>query len=129
MARANTEGTECPDVESNAADDGVALPLGRVFELLADQRRRYALYYLKHMTGERVSFETVVEKIAEWEALDGEQDATELRARVAESFRRVHLPRFVDAGIVEYVATAGVLRYTPHTLTEKLLERVGETTY
>jgi hypothetical protein len=80
----------------------------QLFELLANQRRRFVLYYLDQCTDDRVSLSTLSEQVAGWE---NGVDASELeyaeRKSVRNSLHQFHLPKLADADIVTYDAEAG----------------------
>jgi len=51
MALADSGTDRLTEAELPTTDDGLALTLGTVFEVLSSQWRRYVLYYLKYMSG------------------------------------------------------------------------------
>jgi|AntRauTorcE11898_2_1112593.scaffolds.fasta_scaffold01738_5 hypothetical protein len=74
-----------------------------VFELLANQRRRFVLHYLRCKAEASVSLSTLSERVAGWE---NDAEPAELayseRKSVRNSLHQFHLPKLADAGIVEY---------------------------
>lgn len=101
--------------------------LDAVFELLADRRRRYALYYLAEVGEDRaLDVEDVAARVAEWErewdsaggAADSTGDEpgatdsapTDRQERVRVDLHHNHLPRLADAGLVDYDARTGTVR-------------------
>lgn len=82
--------------------DGVNLPQERVFEVLRNERRRYALHYLKR-TREPADVGELVDRVAAWEndcqpsALTASQ-----RQRVHVSLLQYHLPAMQEAGVVRF---------------------------
>ncbi|WP_435175134.1 DUF7344 domain-containing protein [Halorussus sp. AFM4] len=94
--------------------------LDTVFELLADRRRRYALYCLAAVGEDRVlDLDDVAARVAEWEreweaSGDGEDagdsDSGDRRERVRVDLHHNHLPRLADAGLVDYDARTGTVR-------------------
>ncbi|PSQ02784.1 hypothetical protein BRC94_00585 [Halobacteriales archaeon QS_5_70_17] len=66
--------------------------LDRVFDLLSEERRRYALYYLANREG-AVPVADLAEAVADWETLQHD-----------------HLPKASEAEFVEYDADEGVVR-------------------
>lgn len=69
-------------------------PASTVFELLTHRHRRYALYYLSQRLG-AVGLPDLVEAIT---LREGERAPD----RLAAEFHHRHLPKLVDAGVVEY---------------------------
>ena len=80
-----------------------------VFELLSNQRRRFALHYLKHRD-ETAELGELSEHVASWE--NGtelhEVDSAE-RKRVYTSLQSHHLPKMDEQGVVDYDDRAGVV--------------------
>lgn len=79
-----------------------------VFELLANQRRRFVLHYLRRASEASVSLSTLSEHVAGWE---NDADPAELayseRKSVRNSLHQFHLPKLADAGIVTYDEESG----------------------
>jgi len=114
---------------TNDDDDGLALTLGTVFEVLSSQWRRYVIYYLKYMPSGTVDVTALVDKVTAWEAAYENVDPSAIRSKVAEMLRDVHLPRLAEIGLIDHDSDADQVRYHGHGVTEDLLERVGELTY
>jgi DNA-binding transcriptional ArsR family regulator len=74
-----------------------------VFELLANQRRREALYVLYRREGPITVAELADEVATVVEAAP---------ERVATSLYHVHLPKLADADIVDYDVQSGIVRLT-----------------
>lgn len=76
-----------------------------IYEMLGNQRRRYALHYIERQEPERVELRDLSEHVAAWEY---EKRATELtaaeRKRVQTALHQFHLPKLAEAGLVEYDA-------------------------
>ena len=78
-----------------------------VFELLANQRRRFVLHYLRRRPDECVSLSTLSEAVAGWEhGVDPAELDYRERKSVRNSLHQFHLPKLDDAGIVAYDADA-----------------------
>jgi hypothetical protein len=76
--------------------------LNRIFELLSEERRRYALYYLEQQE-EPIAVETLAEQIAEWESDPLSFDfPEEKRPSVEIELQHKHLPKASKAEFVEY---------------------------
>lgn len=90
--------------------------LDRIFELLSEERRRYALYYLEAQDGP-ASVDEVAEQVAEWE-----RDAT--GPAPAEEFRDVKMKLchtdLPKASEVEY------LQYNPEAETVEVVGKSPE---
>ncbi|SIR20070.1 hypothetical protein SAMN05421858_1803 [Haladaptatus litoreus] len=85
----SSDSTDLPRTGTNSigSDD-----LDTLMELLADHRRRYALYYLRKQESE-VEIDELASRIAEWDSDDRERILTELRHK--------HLPKMEEVGIIE----------------------------
>jgi len=83
------------------------------FDLLRNQRRRYALHYLER-NGEQATLGHLSEQVAAWEnETDIEEVSSAQRKRIYTSLQQVHLPRMEDAGVVEFDQRAGVVELGP----------------
>ena len=114
MAEAQTE-------MSNTADGDAELPSREeddftrddVFEVLSNQRRRYAIHYLKRRNGDPVAVSELTDWVASWEygkeieALNHRE-----RKRVRNALRQFHLPKMAEYGFVEYDSRRGVIELT-----------------
>lgn len=85
--------------------------LDEILHALADQQRRYALYYLQE-TDDEIEVEALVRKVAAWSTGKSVGDVTddELQPLLVE-FRHNHLEALRDAGCIEYDERSGVIRY------------------
>ena len=73
-----------------------------LFEALANHRRRYTLYACDEAAGE-LSLSDVAEQVAAWEYGKSIEAVTSSeRKRVYTSLQQHHLPRLVEAGLVEF---------------------------
>lgn len=98
-----------------------------VFDLLAEQRRRYALYYLKGCEYP-ATLNEVTEQVAVWET---ETNATEIPNAVYERIQleltNTHLPKLVDVGVVTHDVESQLLALAEDIgQFEACLERVAE---
>jgi len=84
--------------------------LDRVFDLLSEERRRYALYYLANREG-AVPVADLAEAVADWEDRDGGGSGpwTDVD-RIELTLQHDHLPKASEAEFVEYDADEGVVR-------------------
>jgi len=94
-----------------------------LFDLLADNRRRYALYALTETEDGLADVEMLADEVALWEARTGDAKLTEaLRETVADELRETHLPRLADADVVEFDERSDVVRYWRQPTLEEYLE-------
>lgn len=75
--------------------------MSELLELLADERRRYVLYYLQDR--ENAELEEVTEQVAAWETETPPEELDEKTVRnVRTSLYHGHLPKLEEAGIIGY---------------------------
>ncbi|QLG28551.1 hypothetical protein HUG10_13795 [Halorarum halophilum] len=89
-----------------------------VFEVLADRDRRAALSYLRESEDDAVSFETLTTHVAERDADPDGRDRGQLAVRL----HHATVPRLAGAGLVEYDARSGSIRYRGHPVVERCLD-------
>ncbi|MDS0475175.1 hypothetical protein [Natrinema sp. 1APR25-10V2] len=94
--------TDISDV--NTVETDATLPTNTVFELLLEEQRRYALYYLSRKVG-AVSVEDLVDRIADRE---GERTRERIEQLTVE-FHHNHLRKLVDSKVLRYDADAGTV--------------------
>lgn len=96
VRQTNAGGTDSSPDETDRDDD-------ELFDILANQRRRFALHYLRQHPEACVSLTELSEHVAGWEH---DVDPAELdyrkRKSVRNSLHQFHLPKLDDAGIVAY---------------------------
>lgn len=86
--------------------------LDRLFELLADERRRYALYYLEQRDGP-VPVDELVSRVAEWETDGSDESILDERYEEIEvDFHHEDLPRASEAPYVRYDPGRGLVELT-----------------
>jgi hypothetical protein len=120
------------DSTRSGIEGGHALQNGRavttpsfdtLFGLLAERRRRYALYVLVGTENGLADVETLADEVAMWEARTDETPVTDsLRDEIAEELREEHLPQLAEADIVEFDARSDVARYWRQPTLEEYLE-------
>ncbi|WP_128904149.1 DUF7344 domain-containing protein [Halorubrum amylolyticum] len=85
-----------------------------LFDVLANQRRRFAVHLLKREEDDSIAIGDMAEQIAAWE---NEIDTAEItgneRKRVYTALQQSHLPKMDDAGVVEFNKDRGVIEPTP----------------
>ena len=75
--------------------------LDTIFELLSDERRRYALYYLYKKDGP-VPIEELVGTIADWEDDPPEDDSWEMFDEIVVDLQHTHLPKTAEVEFIQY---------------------------
>lgn len=100
-------GAEVSDVQSLTREE--------VLEVLSNQRRRYALHYLKWY-GEETTLRDLAEHVAAWEN-ETEVDLLTYadRKRVQNALHQFHLPKMDDRGFVDYDARRGRVKLSRQT--------------
>lgn len=86
-----------------AIESNRKLTRDEIFQVLSNDRRRYALHYLKRHEGETIPLRDVVDAVAAWEN-DVEIDELDSNTRkcVYTALRQSHLPRLDDVGVIDY---------------------------
>jgi len=104
---------------SNDGDQG---PIDAVLDALGDQRRRYALYFLRDR--DAVAVETLATALTGWLAVrDGATTAwPQDRDRVLASLHHQDLPKLDAAGLVAYDREAGTVTFEESALARDLLD-------
>lgn len=86
--------------------------LDRVFDLLSNERRRYALYYLEQHN-ERVPVDKVAEQVATWQTDRGTDSIPEEKFEDVEvSLQHSDLPKAAKAEYVQYDPEEEVVEVT-----------------
>jgi len=89
-----------------------ALSTDEAYDILSDQRRRYAIHHLKQLDT-AVSVQDLAEQVAAWENEKPiEQLNSQERKRVYISLYQSHLSTLDDEGIVEYDEENGMVSLT-----------------
>lgn len=92
------------------------LTLEEVFDLLSNKRRRGVFHYLKETDSDQVTVDELVEAVVAWESSSIPSEITESqRASVYSSLVQTHLPRMVEASVIEYDSDAGTIASTDRT--------------
>lgn len=87
-----------------------------IFDVLRNQRRRYALHHLKREGETGVG--TLVDHVAAWEYETTPEDLTSTqRQRVHVSLVQTHLPMMAEAGVVRFDDTRRTVELTDSTAT------------
>ncbi|WP_368279789.1 DUF7344 domain-containing protein [Halomarina oriensis] len=81
-----------------------------VFDVLSNQRRRYAYHYLKHAEAGELPLRELVDNVAAWECGKEVNALTSTeRNRVSTALHQFHLPKMDDCGFVEYDDRRGIV--------------------
>jgi hypothetical protein len=96
---------ETPDTRRTDGHVREALTADTIFDLLSNGRRRRLLRQLRRRGG-AVAFKELYERLAAQEVAGRSSDEATVghkdRKRVYVSLRQTHLPRLVEAGVLEY---------------------------
>jgi hypothetical protein len=85
-----------------------------LFDVLANQRRRFAVHLLKREEKERFEIGDMAEQIAAWEnGIDTAEITGNERKRVYTALQQSHLPKMDDAGVVDFNKDRGIVEPTP----------------
>lgn len=88
---------------SGPGESSSAVTRDDIYEMLGNQRRRYALHYIERRGPAEVELRDLAERVAAWE---NEKPVAELttaeRKRVQTALHQFHLPKLDDSGFVEY---------------------------
>lgn len=103
------------------------LPQATVFDLLQNNRRRYAFHYLRQQE-DVVTLSELSDHVAAWENdTTVEELSSKARQRVYVSLLQTHLPRMDNAGVVEFDKSAGTVQLSNAASTMEIyLETVPE---
>lgn len=110
----HADGVGAWDPGDGTADDGPdaaeanGLEADRLFDVLADERRRIALHYLRDRGG-AAPFEDVVDAVADRATDDDHHD----RRAVESALYHVHLPKLQDVGLLAESDPDGEVRLSP----------------
>ena len=105
MARTQQTGTGGgPSISQTDDTEADGLERGEIFEILSNDRRRYAIHYLKQQPEETtVQLREIVDQVAAWEnGTDVDQLGSSDRKTVYTALKQTHLPRLDTFGVVEY---------------------------
>lgn len=96
---------------TNIATDTNGLTRDEIFEVLSNQRRRYAFHHLRQHEGDTVEVGRLAEQIASWELAKPPKQLTAAeRKRVKTALHQFHLPKMDDLRFVEYDSDRGNVR-------------------
>lgn len=94
------------------------LSLDAIFELLCRRRRRYALYALYRNGENGMDLDGLASRIRQLESEDHDGTHDEIR----EELRDRHVPKLVEAHVVDFDGRTGVVRYRGQPSLEEWVE-------
>jgi len=109
--------------------NGPLLTVDTLFELLQHERRRYLLYCLDQNADEVVSLDELTAMLLDWERQmdDGSRESIDgSERRVRTELHHNHLPKFEEAGLVEYDARSKTVRNSDGSLVASVLDEGKE---
>jgi hypothetical protein len=125
VASSMTEDESRHESATAATASGSSLSLDTVFELLANRRRRFALYSLTDAADGMVDLAALIEDVATLEAAQVERAITRHRyLDVGTDLYEWHLPVLTDVGLIECDVRHGTIRYWQHPHLETWVDRV-----
>lgn len=104
--------SENRDATEAVPSDGSGTDLDEFFDVLADQHRRYALYYLLGRDDGAPLAQVVREVLEREQGCDIDVLRDERCRRVYLEFYHDHVPRMEASGLVDFVEDEGVVRPT-----------------
>lgn len=97
--------------DNNLSDEDVEQ---RLFEILSNRRRRYAVYALGNEETDTVELGELARRIAAWETEKPPEQVTSTeRKRVYTALQQSHLPKLAEAGLIDYDERASVIYSQP----------------
>ena len=109
-----TEMASAQQIDGGGAEPATEVSEDELFDVLANQRRRFAVHLLKREEKERFEIGDMAEQIAAWEnGIDTAEITGNERKRVYTALQQSHLPKMDDAGVVEFNKDRGIVEPTP----------------
>jgi len=109
-----TEMASVQQVDGGGAEPATDISEDDLFNVLANQRRRFAVHLLKREADDSVAIGDMAEQIAAWEnGIDRAEITGNERKRVYTALQQSHLPKMDEAGVVEFNKARGVVEPTP----------------
>ncbi|WP_123619707.1 hypothetical protein [Halorubrum sp. CSM-61] len=101
-------------VDGGGVEPATDISEDELFDVLANQRRRFAVHLLKGEENDQVAIGDMAEQIAAWEnGIETAEITGNERKRVYTALQQSHLPKMDDAGVVEFNKDRGVVEPTP----------------
>lgn len=99
-------------LQSHDTPSSTALSRDKLYELLANQRRRYVMHYLKYQD-ESVALGTLAEQVAAWEQeIEIPEITAAQRKSVYTALQQRHLPKMDEAGLISFNRRSGTVEPT-----------------
>ena len=109
-----TEMASVQQLDGGGAEPATEVSEDELFDVLANQRRRFAVHLLKREEKDKLEIGDMAEQIAAWEnGTDMAEITGDERKRVYTALQQSHLPKMDDAGVVEFNKDRGVVEPTP----------------
>lgn len=91
--------------------DGSGSDFDKLFSVMANQRRRYVLYYLHDTARDAVECSKLAEVVAQWETATGDEPSDDHQEEVKIALQHNHLPKMEAHGIIDYDPRSEMIRY------------------
>lgn len=106
--------TSVQQVDGGGAEPATDISEDELFDVLANQRRRFAVHLLKREERDQIAIGDMAEQIAAWEnGIDTAEITGNERKRVYTALQQSHLPKMDDAGVVDFNKDRGIVEPTP----------------
>ncbi|WP_050032897.1 DUF7344 domain-containing protein [Halorubrum halophilum] len=101
-------------VDGGGTEPATDISEDELFDVLANQRRRFAVHLLKREEADSIAIGDMAEQIAAWEnGIDMKEITGNERKRVYTALQQSHLPKMDDAGVVDFNKDRGIVEPTP----------------
>ncbi len=109
-----TEMASVQQLDERGAEPATDVSEDELFDVLANQRRRFAVHLLKREADDSIAIGDMAEQIAAWEnGIDRAEITGNERKRVYTALQQSHLPKMDDAGVLEFNKDRGIVEPTP----------------
>lgn len=100
-------------IDGGGAEPATDISEDELFDVLSNQRRRFAVHLLKREEGS-LEIGDMAEQIAAWEnGIETKEITGSDRKRVYTALQQSHLPKMDRAGVIEFNKSRGVIEATP----------------
>ncbi|WP_418284357.1 DUF7344 domain-containing protein [Halorubrum sp. DTA46] len=101
-------------IDGDGGEPATDITEDELFDVLANQRRRFAVHLLKREDDSSIAIGEMAEQIAAWEnGIEMTEITGNERKRVYTALQQSHLPKMDDAGVVEFNKDRGLVEPTP----------------
>ncbi len=109
-----TDMASVQQVDGGGTEPATDISEDELFDVLANQRRRFAVHLLKREEADSIAIGDMAEQIAAWEnGIDMKEITGNERKRVYTALQQSHLPKMDDAGVVDFNKDRGIVEPTP----------------